>query len=231
MKTIYKPVPGYRQYCAGTNGSIWRYKWNLGEWKKLKGTANRDGCVFYGLSKNGKVWHTRGHIIVLTTFVGPCPDGLWARHLDGNPANNRLSNLKWDTPSNNAQDRITHGTQIQGETHHLATLTATQVAEVKRRLVDGERQRHLALEFGVDVGTICMIANDRTWKSVPWPDGKLPPRRNPRVAPNAGLTISQVRQIKNRLSEGEILRTIAADFGVSISAVSLIKTGKNWSWV
>jgi hypothetical protein len=49
------------------------------------------------------------HTLVLTAFVGPCPQGMECRHLDGNPANNRLGNLKWGTPEENWADRRRHG--------------------------------------------------------------------------------------------------------------------------
>ncbi len=52
----------------------------------------------------------RVHRIVLEAFVGPCPAGMEGCHNDRNPANNVVSNLRWDTPSNNQLDRRRHGT-------------------------------------------------------------------------------------------------------------------------
>ena len=57
------------------------------------------------------------HQIVLTAFVGVAPDGMEGCHNDGDPANNRLGNLRWDTHRNNSLDRIRHGR------HHLANRT------------------------------------------------------------------------------------------------------------
>src|SRR5215210_3384092 len=37
------------------------------------------------------------HVVVMMAFVGPCPAGMEVRHLDGNPANNRLKNLSYGT--------------------------------------------------------------------------------------------------------------------------------------
>lgn len=50
------------------------------------------------------------HRLVLEAFIGPCPSGMECRHLDGNPSNNRLENLLWGTPLENANDRRRHGT-------------------------------------------------------------------------------------------------------------------------
>lgn len=50
------------------------------------------------------------HRLVLTTFVGPCPEGSEACHGDGDPTNNRLDNLRWGTHLENEADKKRHGT-------------------------------------------------------------------------------------------------------------------------
>lgn len=49
------------------------------------------------------------HGLVLAAFDGPRPDDLETRHLDGNPTNNRLSNLIYGTGTENQLDRVRHG--------------------------------------------------------------------------------------------------------------------------
>ena len=49
------------------------------------------------------------HVLVLSTFVGPRPDGMEVRHLDGNSLNNSLENLAWGTHKENTQDAFVHG--------------------------------------------------------------------------------------------------------------------------
>lgn len=51
----------------------------------------------------------RVHVLVLTAFHGPRPAGLIARHLNGNGSDNRASNLRWGTSSENMIDRNGHG--------------------------------------------------------------------------------------------------------------------------
>lgn len=50
------------------------------------------------------------HRLVLLAFVGEGPDGTECCHNDGDPANNSVSNLRWDTRSENLRDRVRHGT-------------------------------------------------------------------------------------------------------------------------
>ena len=56
----------------------------------------------------GNTWMV--HTLVLTAFIGPRPPGAEGCHNDGNPANNHLDNLRWDTRSNNIRDGVRHGT-------------------------------------------------------------------------------------------------------------------------
>lgn len=51
------------------------------------------------------------HHLVLETFVGPRPPGAETRHLNGNPSDNRVSNLAWGTAWENSNDKIAHGTK------------------------------------------------------------------------------------------------------------------------
>ena len=61
------------------------------------------------------------HALVLEAFVGPKPDGMEARHLDGDQTNNRPDNLRWGTRSENALDKVGHGTH-----NHASKTTCPQ---------------------------------------------------------------------------------------------------------
>jgi hypothetical protein len=59
------------------------------------------------------------HRMVLEAFVGPQPaKNYQACHNNGIPNDNRVENLRWDTPSNNVRDRIRHNTYQIGEKNH-----------------------------------------------------------------------------------------------------------------
>lgn len=63
------------------------------------------------LKGDGRQEQLRVCRMVLEAFVGPCPDGLEACHYpDRNVANNWLTNLRWDTRSENNRDQVRHGT-------------------------------------------------------------------------------------------------------------------------
>jgi len=58
------------------------------------------------------------HRLVLAAFVGPCPDGMEVRHIDGDSSNNVLENIAYGTHSENELDKIRHGTHIHARKAH-----------------------------------------------------------------------------------------------------------------
>lgn len=68
------------------------------------------GHVHVSLRKSGSSLPRKIHRLVLQTFVGPAPEGMVARHLDGDPSNNSIRNLEWATPKENSSDMKKHGT-------------------------------------------------------------------------------------------------------------------------
>lgn len=86
----------------------------------LKQHALRRGhCTVYlrgGIRANDR--RALVHRLVLESFVGPCPEGWECCHNDGDPTNNRLENLRWDTRSNNGHDRVRHGNHLYANKTH-----------------------------------------------------------------------------------------------------------------
>ena len=80
------------------------------------------------------------HRLVLEAFVGPRPSGMECRHLDGNPANNRLDNLAWGTKFENDMDMFRHGTRRR------PPLTNDEINIIRFSL---RKQQDLADEYNV----------------------------------------------------------------------------------
>ena len=58
------------------------------------------------------------HRLVLGAFVGPCPAGMVACHYNDIGTDNRLENLRWDTPSANEYDKVRNGRSVQANKTH-----------------------------------------------------------------------------------------------------------------
>lgn len=80
--------------------------------------ARASGHLGTSLSKKGKITSRDVHSLVMRAFVGERTEGMEVRHLNGDPRDNRLSNLRYGTRSENVQDSMRHGTAHgQSKTH------------------------------------------------------------------------------------------------------------------
>jgi hypothetical protein len=119
-----------------------------------------DRRPFVALWKNGKQTICRPHSLVLKAFVGPRPLGMEGCHNDGNPQNNHVNNLRWDTTKNNHADKIAHGTTNRGKRCGNAKLTAAQVIRIR---TDSRLQRLIAADYGVKPSQISRIKSGVRW--------------------------------------------------------------------
>jgi len=118
---------------------------------------------FVGLWRNNKIRIIYPHKAVLEAFVGPRPPRMEACHNNGDPFDNRLENLRWDTTRNNQLDRIKHGTSNRGERCAAAKLTEAQVRAIR---ADTRLQEEIAAEYGVRQNTISRIKSGKRWGHV-----------------------------------------------------------------
>lgn len=107
------------------------------------------------------------HRLMLLAFVGPCPPGYEARHLDANRSNNTLSNVVWGTKEENAADRIRHGNQARGEKINTSRLSPDQVREIRHLYAEtGIGYRRLSARYGVHRNAIQMIVWRKSWAHI-----------------------------------------------------------------
>lgn len=121
---IWKPVPNYEGVyevsSLGQVRSIDRLD-NLGRRYRgvtLKQGTHPDGHKQIALSKDGKVTTRFVHQLVAEAFIGPRVGNLVACHNNGDPADNRVENIRWDTQQNNVHDRRAHGTDTHANKTH-----------------------------------------------------------------------------------------------------------------
>ncbi|MCL2874700.1 MAG: NUMOD4 motif-containing HNH endonuclease [Betaproteobacteria bacterium] len=179
MKEIeeWRDVPGYeRLYQVSNQGRVRvldrhiRYPSGKTRFKpghELKPQAiGKLGHLKIVLYKNSNSKSRLVHHLVLEAFVGARPDGMECCHGDGNPINNKVENLRWDTSAANNADKTLHGTQNTGSKHGLAKLDEFRVAEIKKRLDAGESQRSIAVYFGIHQVNVSKINRGLLWSHV-----------------------------------------------------------------
>lgn len=165
----FKQVAGFPSYFVNKDGIVVSFKITVLKHKKAR---RPNGKVVYptvGLHKNGK-FHLRKavHKLVAEAFLGPCPPGLECCHLDGDPKNTNVENLKYVSRKENHSHKILHGTAQRGEKHPCAKLSQKDVASIKKEYwFDGKNAgnaRQLAKRFGVSKSTIVNVATGKKWK-------------------------------------------------------------------
>jgi hypothetical protein len=173
------PVPGWPGYEASTFGRICSF-WTVvrpgglpraareqrkeegGRRRILKGgvlpSGHRTVILSRQIDGRTEVWRTSVHLVILETFHGPRPaKGMEACHFDGDPANNRPDNLRWDTRSANMLDRLRHGTTKS----HL--LREADIPAIWARLVAGEKIVAIAKDYHVSSSVISVLKRGDSW--------------------------------------------------------------------
>ena len=167
MNEKWKTITKFPDYDVSDQGRIrsWRKPGRKPNQKRkkpkfLKPWLDKDGYCQVTLCKNKNQTSKKVHRLVLETFVKSCPKGYWTCHNNGIKTDNRLINLRWDTPKNNHADKIKHGTTNRGSQHGLSKLTEKQVLKIKK---DPRVQRLIAADYNVIRQTISLIKTQKTW--------------------------------------------------------------------
>jgi hypothetical protein len=170
-KIEWAAVPGFPAYRLSSDGLLWTC-WGRGGkrrlltnmWRPVVPDVGKKGHRRVTLYAPGKRLRVLLHRLMLELFVGPCPDGMEACHGDGNPANNKLDNLRWDTPQGNWLDRRRHGRGCEGRKNASARLTEEEVRTIRRLKDAGCTLRQLADRFQVTTAAISLITTGKTWR-------------------------------------------------------------------
>jgi hypothetical protein len=157
IKIEWRPVVGHPEYSVSSDGRIYSHKTG----RYMKGIERkRSGHICFFPNRKVKVYF---HTAVLEAFDRPRPTGLECRHLDGNPKNNNLSNLKWGTRTENQQDTIAHGHKPMGENAEFSTISNDGAEAVRVLSKIGFSSRRIGAIFGVSHTTVQKIVRGQRY--------------------------------------------------------------------
>jgi len=136
-----KEIINHDGYFAGEYGNIYSY-WTLGSTaeinyditpRKLKGRLTNAGYLGVCIKHNKKEFKSRDvHRLICRVFYGK--SNLTASHLDGNKLNNKLSNLKYETYSDNHKRKLIHGTHDRGCNNSRSKINKEELKEIRKLL-------------------------------------------------------------------------------------------------
>jgi hypothetical protein len=137
-------------YQVETNGDrCWMTSKNG---KVLKAKEDSHGYRHIGLYlKSGKQKMIQEHRLFAICFIENPEDKEQVNHRDGVKTNNSLSNLEWNTRSENMQHAYRTGLKqpIQGEKHGSAKLMDSEIPLIFNMRKTGMTQKAIGLHFGV----------------------------------------------------------------------------------
>lgn len=149
-------------------------------WPKVDSSGGDDACwPWLGSTGHGfgyGCFRDRGrtymaHRFALHLVTGePLDTPLQALHSCDNPPCVNPAHLRWGTQKENIADARDRGRWSPPPANPGRTtnhkLTPAQVAEIRRRVSQGETQAAMCREFGMTSGAISLIVNRKLWKRV-----------------------------------------------------------------
>lgn len=178
METLeeWLSIPSFERYEASTLGNIR----NAATGRVLKPWVAGRGYLYVCLGRKLK---TSIHRLVCATFHGaPSDERNHVAHFDGAPTNNRPSNLRWASRSENVADSIRHGTvklnQFRTDGHRPARrpnaprgvdapgakLNPLRAAEIRAKRAQGAKWSDLSADYGVSKSTIYRVLRNELWE-------------------------------------------------------------------
>lgn len=159
MKTeVWLPIPGYKNYEASSFGrirSVDRVVHQLSpsgnpmerrlKGKEISPRSHPGGYKTVCLCINGKPHQHLIHRLVLVTFRGPPGAGMQACHNNGVQSDNRISNLRWGTASENMADKIQHGTWNGGRKNPQYKFPDGLVSDIREGRITADRAKKLGV--------------------------------------------------------------------------------------
>lgn len=170
----WRPVPGYPGYEVSDLGRVRSLPRVIGRRDgssmRIRGRILRRslhrGYPLVNLALTGLQPKAHAvHRLVLLAFVGPLPEGLCTRHMNGVKTDCRLVNLRYGTHAENIADRRRLMETPHGEHHWKARLSTDDVLLL--RALKGKRHVDVAADlFGVSRWTVYDVWNGRGWAHV-----------------------------------------------------------------
>ena len=168
MEEIWKDIPGYEgKYQVSSMGNVkslsrtihssnqyGEFEFQIKERVLRPGQHSREGHLSVVLNDPRKSCLV--HQLVMLAFAGARPPGMVVCHNNGNPADNRLENLRYDTQAENALDVLHSGRAWR-------KLTEDDVQAIRFGAWCGISATELGFMFGVAHQTISKVLTGRSF--------------------------------------------------------------------
>ena len=157
------PIENHPDYEVSDCGQVRSHKNGATRILKPQGAGDRRRyrkvCLHTGTNRPQVYIHK----LVADAFIGPRPEGMEIRHLDGDPTNNQLSNLAYGTSTENKADCIAHGNTQRGTRMWMSTLDERRVRIIRGLCKLDFPRKRIAEICRVTTKTVSDVYRMRSW--------------------------------------------------------------------
>lgn len=155
------------------------------------------------------------------------PEGFCVMHSCDNPSCVNPSHLSLGSHADNMADCKNKGRQAKGDKNGRRVLSSVEVGAIRQRYREIHSFQKVASEFGVSRMTATLAAIGETWEGEA--NGVPPVRDDERIKVRhngRGFNHDQIRAIRRRCGDGESMKKLGREFGVSGTYISHIRDRK-----
>lgn len=154
---MWANIPGFPAYQVSNCGSVR----NAHKGHLLRPFRGYHGYLRVNLCVDGARKQLAVARLVCAAFNGEQPSAdHQVAHLNGEKENNNADNLYWATISENAHDRVKHGTSANGSRVH-SKLTSADVRAIRGA---SDKLKHIAAKYGISMTMVVNIRSGRSWR-------------------------------------------------------------------
>ena len=163
---MWKKCKINNSYMVSTDGMVKRIETD----RILKQKLDKDNYLSINMSMGGR-GNTRQvfvHRLVAEAFIPNPENKPLVKHIDGNPINNCVENLKWVTPKENVEHSIKIGLKNNdhGSLSCNSKLSPNEISYCRKMYQPRSKLygcRALAKRFGVSKSTMSYVLNNKTY--------------------------------------------------------------------
>lgn len=169
MNSIWLEIPNYPNYKISPEGKILSIHYQgISRCRMIKPFITHNGyerVLLYNKEGGRKIFVQR---LVAEVFCHKDGENLQVNHINGIKTDNDFKNLEWVTNSQNIRHSydVLKNKASKGESSGTNKLKGIDVLDIRARILSGEQQKKIAIEYNVSPSTILKIKKRIIWAHV-----------------------------------------------------------------
>jgi len=154
-----KKIPNYENYAVSKCGKIF----NLNTGRQLREDIGNNGRARITVCKNNKPKRFQVHRLIAELFIPNPLDKETVNHKDGNPLNNHVDNLEWNTRQENQRHAVENELCPRGEENGNSCNKESTVKKVCELIQAGFQRSYILNETDISKSSFDDIRRRKTW--------------------------------------------------------------------